>query len=329
MLAKKIKNKKVLILGGLGMIGSNLAHKLVSLGAEVTIVDSFIEPFGANLFNISDIKNKVILNIADIRDKEAMKVLVKDKNIIFNLAGQISHNDSVENPLDDADLNYIGHLNVMESVRKFNPNTKVLFSGSRLQYGLIKSVPVDENHPLEPRTPYALNKTASEQMYKYYNNVHDIDTVVFRIANPYGIRSQMKHSKYTIVNFFIKQAMEDSTINIFGRGEQIRDYIYVNDLVDAFILSSLKKSTRGETYNIGAGKGTTFIDMIKTIIDIVKKGKLKFVPWPKDYLNVETGDYISNIDKIKNDTGWFPRYSLKQGINETYNYYKKYLKHYC
>jgi len=325
---EKIPGKRILILGGLGMIGSNLACKLVACDAEVTIVDAFIEPFGANLFNISSIKEKVDISITDIRDREAMKILVRDKDIIFNLAGQISHNDSIDNPLFDADLNYIGHLNVMESVKKYNPKAKVLFSGSRLQFGLINSLPVNEKHPLNPRTPYALNKTASEQMYNYYCNVYGIHTVVFRIANPYGIRCQMKHSKYSIVNYFIRQTMQNATIKVFGDGKQIRDYIYVEDLIDAFILASVSDNTSGETYNIGSGTGTAFIDMVETIIDVVDKGKVEYVPWPDDYLNVETGDYITDISKISSGLGWKPRIALRKGIEKTFNYYEKYLKHY-
>ncbi len=327
-LKTKIEGKKILILGGLGMIGSNLASKLVNLEAEVTIVDAFIEPFGANFFNINDFKDKVDVSITDIRDREAMKVLVKDKDIIFNLAGQISHNDSIEDPLLDADLNYIGHLNVMESVRKYNPKAKVIFSGSRLQFGSINTIPVDENHPLNPRTPYALNKTASEQMYKYYYNVYDIQTVVFRIANPYGIRCQMKHSKYSIVNFFIKQAMQNSIIKVFGDGKQIRDYIYVEDLINAFILASINDLSNGETYNIGSGKGTSFINMVEIIIDVVKSGKIEFVSWPNNYLNVETGDYITDITKITSQLKWKPFFEIQEGIQKSYDYYKKYLDYY-
>jgi len=325
---KNIIGKHILILGGLGMIGSNLASKLVAYGAEVTIADAFIEPFGANLFNIREIKDKVNLSITDIRDREAMKILVRDKDIIYNLAGQISHNDSIDNPLFDADLNYIGHLNVMESVKKYNPKAKVLFSGSRLQFGLIHSLPVNEMHSMNPRTPYAFNKNVCEQMYNYYFNVYGIETVVFRIANPYGIRCQMKHSKYSIVNFFVRQAMENGTINVFGDGKQIRDYIYVEDLIDAFILASISESTSGETYNIGSGSGTAFIDMVKTIIDVVGNGEIEYVPWPDQYLNEETGDYVTDISKISSDLRWKPRVDLKEGIEKSFNFYTKFLKHY-
>ena len=327
-LHKNIKGKKVLITGGLGMIGSNIAHKLVLNGADVTIVDAMIEPFGANLFNLTGIREKVTVNIADIRDIEAMKVLVKDKDIIFNLAGQISHNDSIENPLLDADLNYIGQLKIMEQVRKYNPSARVLFAGSRLQFGEINKTPVKEDHVLSPRTPYAFHKTVTEKMYEFYHDVHSISTIVFRIANPYGIRAQMKHSKYCIVNYFLRLAMEDREITIFGDGQQLRDYIYIEDLAEAMIITSVIKNISGEVFNVGSGVGTTFKEMVECVVEIVGKGSVKYIPWPDSYLNVETGDYITDITKIAELTNWRPKYNLQSGIKNTFNFYKKYARYY-
>ena len=211
---QKVKGKKYLINGGLGMIGSTIATILVEAGAEVTIVDAMIKPFGANLFNIEKIKDQVKTRTFDIKSIKDMKREIENKDVIFNLAGQIAHNDSIINPLYDAKLNYLYQLNVMECIRQVNPNAKVIFSGSRLQFGKIKNIPVDESHPSHPETPYALHKQTTENMYQFYNRQYDIDTVVFRIANPYGPRGQIKHSKYTIVNFFIRQALELSLIHI-------------------------------------------------------------------------------------------------------------------
>lgn len=317
-----------MITGGLGMIGSTIAYKLLKYGAIVTIVDSCMEPFGANLFNVEDIKNKVHINIADIRDKEAIKFLIKDKDIIFNLAGQVSHNDSINNPFLDAEINYLGHLNVLENIRKYNNKAVVLHAGSRLQFGLIESIPVNEEHPLKPRTPYALNKTAAENMYLFYFDMYRIPCVMFRIANPYGPRSQMKHSKYSMVNWFIRQAMDNQTIRVFGDGEQIRDYIYVDDLADAFIKCAVNESCFGEVYNVGSGVGIKFKDMVNFILLLIGKGKIKFVPWPDDYINVETGDYITDINKINSDTKWEPCIDFKNGVKLTYQYYNEYKEHY-
>ena len=274
------------------------------------------------------IRKKINLNFVDIRDVEAMKVLVKEKNVIINLAGQISHNDSIENPLLDADLNYIGQLKVMEQIRKFNPGARVIFSGSRLQFGEIEKNPVNEQHVLAPKTPYAFHKSVTEKMYEFYNEMYSISTIVFRIANPYGIRGQMLHSKYCIVNYFLRMAMEGKDLTIFGDGSQLRDYIYVEDLADAIIQCAFDKELSGEVFNIGSGIGTSFQDMVKYIIDTVGSGNIINIPWPDSYLNVETGDYITDITKLKELLKWEPRIDLKTGIAKTYKYYKKYSKHY-
>ncbi len=325
---QKVKGKKYLINGGLGMIGSTIAKILVEAEAEVTIVDAMIKPFGANLYNIEKIKNKVNTRIFNIKSTKDMKKEIENKDVIFNLAGQVAHNDSIIKPLYDAKMNYLYQLNVMECVRQVNPNAKIIFSGSRLQFGKIKNIPVDESHPSYPETPYALHKQTTENMYQFYNRQYDIDTVIFRIANPYGPRGQIKHSKYTIINFFIRQALESKTISIFGEGSQLRDYIFVEDLAKAFISASLSTKSKGQIFNIGSGKGIPFIDMVKTIIKVVGKGSFQNVPWPKDYINVETGNYITNITKAKNILKWKPEIDLEEGIKMTAKYYSKHISKY-
>jgi UDP-glucose 4-epimerase len=327
-LASLARDKRILITGGLGMIGSTLAQKLVPLGAKVTLVDACIEPYGANFFNIENIRHQLTINIADIRDKEAMKWLVRGQDVVFNLAGQVSHNDSIENPFLDADINYLGHLNVVENLRKFNPHAVVVFSGSRLQFGHIESLPVDEDHPLNPRTPYALHKTAAENLYKFYHEMYGVPSIVFRIANPYGPRSQMRHSKYCIINWFLRLAMENKPITVFGEGEQVRDYIYVDDLADALLLAAFTPACHGQTFNIGSGVGTPFKEMVETIVSTAGQGNVQSVPWPKDYVNVETGDYITNISKLQKAIEWKPKVDLRTGIQRTFEYYRQHQAHY-
>ncbi len=321
-------HKQVMITGGLGMIGSTIARKLVPFGARVTLVDACIEPYGANDFNIADIRDKVQVSVTDIRDKPAMGHLVKGQDVIFNLAGQVSHNDSLNNPFLDADINYIGHLNVLECVRRYAPEAVVLFAGSRLQFGRIEKNPVDESHPLRPRTPYALNKTAAENMYLFYHQVHRLRCVVFRIANPYGPRSQMKHSKYSMVNWFIRQAMDNQAIKVFGDGHQVRDYIYVDDLADAFIRSAVSEACVGKVFNVGSGVGTRFKDMAETIVRAVQGGTVEFVPWPGDYINVETGDYVTDIARICRAIDWQPGTDFETGVQLTVEYCRKNKIHY-
>ncbi|OGS13172.1 MAG: hypothetical protein A2234_02460 [Elusimicrobia bacterium RIFOXYA2_FULL_58_8] len=324
----KVSGKKITITGGLGMIGSTIACKLAGAGAEVTLVDACIEPYGANRFNIKKVKDKVRVKIADIRDKEAVKALVTGQDIIFNLAGQVSHNESMQNPFLDAEINYIGHLNVLECVHKFNPGAVVLHAGSRLQFGLTEKIPVDESHPMRPRTPYALNKAAAENMYLFYNQVHKVPCVAFRIANPYGPRAQMKHSMYAMVNWFIRQAMEGKPLRVFGDGRQLRDYIYVEDLANAFILAAVTEKCRGEVFNIGSGLGISFGSMVEAILRAVKKGRVEYVAWPEDYINVETGDYVSDNGKFKSFTGWRPEVSFEDGVARTVEYYRCNQPHY-
>ena len=310
------------------MIGSTIAAKLVPFGADITLVDARIEPYGANLFNIDSIRNDMRVNIADIRDKEAMKWLVQEKDVIFNLAGQVSHNDSMQDPFLDADINYIGHLNVLECVRRHNPDALVVHSGSRLQFGRIESNPVSEAHPLRPRTPYAMNKTAAENMYMFYSVVHGIKVVMFRIANPYGPRSQMRHSKYSMVNWFIRLAMEGKPLTIFGDGSQIRDYIFVDDLAEAFISAAVSQACIGEVFNVGSGTGISFKEMTECIAKVVGKGTVRYVPWPADYVNVETGDYVTNISKLARASGWRPMTDLESGIARTVAYYQENMARY-
>lgn len=320
--------RNVLITGGLGMIGSTIARRLVSQGARVTLLDACIKPYGSNTFNIEDIRDRVDVNIADIRDPEAMKILVAGRDIIFNLAGQVSHNDSMESPFLDAEINYLGHLRVLESVRRYNPEAVVLHAGSRLQYGRIQTLPVREDHPLNPRTPYALNKAAAENMYRFFAEVHGLRCVMLRISNPYGPRSQMKHSKYSMVNWFIRQAMEDKEVRIFGEGSQVRDYIYVDDLADAFIAAALSEPAWGGIFNVGSGQGTSFNEMVQAVVAAVGHGQVKHVPWPEDYVNVETGDYVADISRLCEMTDWAPGISFAEGVPRTVEFYQAHRDHY-
>ncbi len=320
--------KRVMVTGGLGMIGSAIALRLVDFGADVTLVDARLEPYGANDFNVATIRGAVRIEHVDIRDRTAMDRLVQNKDVIFNLAGQVSHNDSLQDPFLDADINHKGHLTVLESVRQNCPEAVVLHAGSRLQYGRIEKIPVAEEHALRPRTPYALNKTAAENMYRFYNEVHGVACVMLRIANPYGPRSQMKHSKYSMVNWFIRQAMDGHAIEVFGAGEQLRDYVFVDDVANAFIAAAVTTSCWGEVFNIGSGHGTRFRDMAEMVVATVGQGEVATVPWPQDYIHVETGGYVADIRKLRSHTDWAPETDLQEGVRRTCAYYKEHRPHY-
>lgn len=316
------KNKNVAITGGLGMMGSSLAHDLVKLGANVLLIDNYLHPYGANLVNLEGIKDKVQVNVADIRDKHSMEKLMTSQDFVFHFASQVSHNISMENPKLDMEINCLGTLNVLQACRKKAHKAKIFFAGSRFQFGKIEYLPVDEKHPTNPLSAYAVHKLTAEKYCLMFNKHYGMDTVIFRIANPYGPRSQMKHSKYSIVNWFLRQAMEGKDITIFGDGKQLRDYIYISDLVQAFLAAGATEKSKGQVYNVGSGTGTRFVDMVKEVVKVVGNGKVVKLSWPEDYEAVETGDYVTDISKIRNHTGWTPKVSLKEGLIKTFEYYK-------
>jgi UDP-glucose 4-epimerase len=325
---KDYKNLNILITGGLGFIGSNIAHKLVTLGANVTIIDNLAPLYGGNKFNIKGIEERVKFVKGDVRDQEKIAKLVKNKNIIFHLAAQVSPIDSTSMPFDDLDINCRGYINILEECRKSNKDAKIIFSSSRLALGKITENIVTETHPAHPLNFYGIHKLASEKYSYVYHKTYGLKTTVLRLTNPYGERQQIKHSKYSIPGWFMRQAMEGGTIKIFGDGKQKRDYIHIADLVDAFLLAGISDNTSGKLYNCGYGRSIEFRTMVENIVKIVRNGKVEYVPWPSNYANEETGDFETSIKNIFNDTGWKPKTSIEKGLKQMFNYYKKHSKQY-
>ena len=323
-------NSKVLITGGLGFLGSSLAHRLVQLGAKVTLLDALFPDYGGNWFNIQDIRDKVTVNIADARDKATIQELIKDQTVVFHFAAQVSYIDSLNDPLFDLDMHCGSTLILLEACRHLNPQARFVFSSSRLQFGAIDPnlIPVKEDTPNRPLSLYGIHKAACESYGIIYHNNFGMHTVSFRIANPYGPRQQMKHSKYSIVGWFIRMAMENKTIKIFGDGSQMRDYIYADDIVEAMVLAAASDQSSGEVYNLGSGIGTPFGEMATAVVEAIGAGKVEFVPWPANYEKNETGDYITDITKARMELGFEPRISLLDGVARTAEYYRRFKKHY-
>lgn len=315
-------DKNVLITGGLGFIGSTLAIKLVQADANVTIVDSLIPDSGANIFNIEPVKDKIKINISDLRDKNSLDYLVKGKEYIFNLAGTLSHIDSMKYPYTDLEINCVGQLNILESCRKNNADAKIVFTGTRGQYGKSLYTPVDEKHPLIPIDVNGINKIAGEQYHILYNKVYGIKTCSLRLTNTYGPRHQMKHHRQGVLNWFIKQVMDGEKIKIYGSGQQIRDTSYVDDVVDALILAMMNKETAGEVYNIG-GEPLSLIDFVEKLIKIYGSGTYEIVKYPDESKDIEIGDYIADYSKFTRVTGWKPIINLEEGLRRTLAYYNQ------
>jgi len=327
-LEKFYNEKNVLITGGLGFIGSNLALKLVELKANVVIVDSLIPDYGGNMFNINEIKAKVRVNIADVRDENGMDYLVRDQDCLFNLAGQVSHLDSMINPYTDLEINYRSQLSILEACRKNNDKVKILFAGTRGQYGKPSHLPVDEKHLMQPTDINGIDKMAGEWAHILYNNVYGIRACSFRMSNTYGPRHLMKNARQGVLSWFIRLALDGEKIKVFGDGKQLRDFSYVDDVVDSMLLAMASEKTNGEVYNLGSGEGTSLVDAAKLCVKVSGKGSVETVPFPKEKKNIEIGDYIADIGKIKKDIGWQPKVGLEEGIGKTMQFFEKHKKHY-
>lgn len=315
-------DKNILITGGLGFIGSTLAIKLAQADANVTIVDSLIPDYGGNLFNIDPINNKININVSDVRDQNSMDYLIQDQDYLFNLAGTLSHIDSMKDPFTDLEINCVSQLRILESCRKNNPDIKIVFAGTRGQYGKCSYNPVDEKHPLIPIDVNGINNTAGEQYHILYNNVYGIKACSLRLTNTYGPRHQMKHHRQGVLNWFIRQVMDDTTVKIYGSGSQIRDTSYVDDVVDAFLLAMIHKETPGEVYNIG-GEAFSLVDFVEKLIEINGKGNYELIEYPDESKAIEIGDYIADYSKFSGLTGWQPKINLEEGLQKTLAYYKQ------
>lgn len=325
---EKYKNKNVLITGGLGFLGSNLAHRLVDLGASVAIMDALLPLYGGNLFNVEDIREKVAVNISDIREEASINHLVEGKDYIFHIAAQTSHVDSMIDPFTDIDINCRGNMIFLEACRKHSPQVKIIYAGTRGQYGRLEYTPVDEKHKMEPVDIYGVNKMAGEHYHFLYHRIHGIKATSLRINNTYGPRHQMKHGKYGILNWFIKLALDGATIKVYGEGNQLRDYNYVDDVIEAFLLAGAADGAYGQAFNLGSGSPVKFIELVEKVIKAAGNGKYEKVPWPKERADIEVGDYIADYGKFQKLTGWTPKVFLDEGLKSTVEYYKKYKENY-
>ena len=323
-----LKDKNVLVIGGAGMIGSTLAHLIDGHGAHLTILDAMLPLYGGNMFNLSSIKDEIKFVKGDIRDESILPELVKDKDIIFNLAAQVSYVRSNREPLLDIDINCKGILNVLEACREFAPDVKIVFSSSRFVYGSVDYNPVDENHPYNCRSIYGIHKLTGEKYHRYYYDAYGLKTTSIRIANPYGPRQQMKHSEWGIVNWFIRLALDSQPLTVYGKGEQKRDYVFVDDIAGALLSCALSDNTNGKTYNVGSGIGTPFFEMTENIASLIPGTRVNEVEWPKDRYFVETGDYITDNSKIFKDTGWKSEIEFLSGLKKTIDYYQIFRDHY-
>lgn len=325
---KEFEDKNVLITGGAGFIGSNLAIKLVELKANVTIIDSLIPEYGGNLFNLEPVKDKVRLNISDVRDEHSMKYLIRDQDYLFNLAGQTSHLDSMNNPYADLEINAKAQLSILEACRRYNPEIKIVFASTRQIYGKPQYLPVDEKHPLYPVDVNGINKMAGEWYHIVYNDVYKIKSTVLRLTNTYGPRMRVKDARQTFLGIWIKNIIDGNKILVFGDGKQIRDFNYVDDVVSAILLAAQSKDANGMIFNLGADDPINLENTAKLMIEISGQANYELVPFPSDRKVIDIGDYYADYRKIRSKLCWQPKVSLKEGLKLSIDYYKEFNKHY-
>ena len=327
--AEAYRGGRVLVTGGLGFIGSHLAARLVELGADVTIVDSLIPEYGGNSYNVRDIADRVQINYSDIRDPWSIRHLVKDKDFIFNLAGQVSHLDSMEHPETDLDINCKSQLSLLEACRDNNPDAKVVFAASRQQYGRPTFVPVTEEHPQVPVDVNGINLVAGESYHLLYHDVYGIRTTSLRLTNTYGPHLLMKHGRQGFITVFIRLAVEGQPIRVFGDGTALRDFTYVDDAVDAFLAAGASDATWGHAFNVGGLEPVPLLEVARLCQALAGKGgSVETVPWPPERQKIDIGSIYVDHTRLTEATGWRPAVGLREGLRETISFYEEHGDHY-
>jgi UDP-glucose 4-epimerase len=312
-----------MITGGLGFIGSNLARRLVEYGADVLIVDSLIPEYGGNLFNVEGIRDLVRVNIADIRDASGMNYLVRGQDYIFNLAGQVSHIDSMRDPYTDLEINCRSQLSLLEACRRNNPSVKIIHASTRQIYGMPDYLPVDEKHLLHPTDVNGINKMAGEWYHILYSNVYGIRATSLRLTNTYGPRQLMKHNRQGFIGWFIRLAIDGEEISVYGDGKQLRDLNYVDDVVEAFLLAGATDHVNGHVYNLGGREPVSLLQIVETLMELCPEASYKLVPFPPEKKRIDIGDYYGDYSKIREALGWEPAVGLREGLESTIEYYRE------
>jgi UDP-glucose 4-epimerase len=322
------RRRRVMITGGAGFIGSNLAHHLVALGADVLLVDAMIPDYGGNLQNIRGIEDRARLNVADVRQQSTMDYLVRDIDVIFNLAGQISHIDSMRDPFTDLEINCRGQLSILEACRRYNPRVKVVFAGTRQVYGKPDVLPVTEQHLVRPTDVNGINKAAGEYYHLVYNNVFGIRACSLRLTNIYGPRQLVKHNRQGFIGWFIRLAVEDREIQVYGDGSQLRDFVYVDDAVEAFLRAGASDSCSGEVFNVGGLEPVSHRDLVQLLIDVAGTGRVRYIDWPAEKKAIDIGNFYADSSKFRAATGWQPTVGLRDGLTRTVAFYREHLRLY-
>lgn len=327
-LASIFQGKNTLITGGLGFIGSNLAHRLVALGAQVRIVDSAQPGTGANRFNLDGIAEKIDLRVADLRKAQVVVDMLAGQDYLFNLAGLGSHLDSMQFPENDLEVNAACQLSIIEACRKYNPTIKIVYAGTRQIYGRSRYLPVDENHPVDPVDYNGVTKRAGELYHLVGQRVYGLHAVSLRMTNTYGPRMHCKDGHLTFLGDWFRRLLSGQPLEIYGTGQQLRDLNYVEDVVDALLLAVVSPGASGQVYNLGSSEPVRLLDLAHLMVEIFGGGRYELRPFPPERLRIDIGDYQGDYSKIQVELGWRPQISLREGLLRTFDYYRQHAEAY-
>jgi len=326
--AMHYRGADVLITGGLGFIGSNLAHHLVAAGARVTLVDSLIPHYGGNLRNIHGIEQQVTVNIADVRDSYSMAYLVQGRDVLFNLAGQTAHLDSMTDPFADLDINCRAQLTILEAARQHNPRLKIVYASTRQIYGKPEYLPVDERHLLRPTDVNGINKMAGEWYHILYHNVYGIRACALRLTNTIGPRMRVRDARQTFLGIWLRRIIDGETIDVFGDGTQLRDFTYVDDAVEALLLAGTAPAADGQVFNLGADETISLAELAALLVELAGRGQYRLVAFPPERKVIDIGDYYADYRLIRERLGWRPAVTLREGLMRTLAFYRHERGHY-
>jgi UDP-glucose 4-epimerase len=321
-LAPTFSGARVLITGGLGFIGSTLARELVEMDATVVVVDSLVPEYGGLLYNVAGLENRLTINISDVRDEHSLRHLVRDQDVIFNLAGQTSHVDSMTDPYTDLEINARSQLSILEACRHESPGVKIVFASTRQIYGRPQHLPVDERHPIAPVDVNGINKTAGEWYHLLYGDVYGLRASVLRLTNTYGPRMRVRDARQTFLGVWIRRALADDEILVYGDGSQLRDLTYVDDAVAAFLLAAAD-DTHGRIYNLGGDGHISLLELAETVVSISGSGRVTAIPFPDDRKSIDIGDFYADWAAIERDLGWRPTVGVVEGLRRTLDYYRE------
>jgi len=321
-LAAEFRGRNVLITGGLGFIGSSLARELAAAGAQLVLVDSLVPEYGGNPRNVDGIEGHVRVNVSDVRDRHSLRHLVQGQDVVFNLAGQTSHLDSMLDPYTDLEINCRAQLSILEACRHENPGVRIVFASTRQIYGRPQRLPVDEEHPIVPIDVNGINKTAGEWYHLLYGDVYGLHVSVLRLTNTYGPRMRVCDARQTFLGYWLRLAIEGRTIQVFGDGLQRRDFTYVDDAVRAFMLAAARDEARGRVYNLGSDEVVNLRELAELLVELNGAGTFEIVPFPEDRKAIDIGDFYADFAKIERELGWRPAVDLREGLRRTLEYYR-------